>query len=46
MELSELAAKLEDAAGKSDTDTIKGKQDLMMKRYEAVARAIKLTESK
>ena len=46
MELSELAAKLEEAAAKSDTDTIKGKQDLMMKRYEAVARAIKLTASK
>ena len=46
MELSELAAKLEEAAGKSDSDTIKSKNDLMMKRYEAVARAIKLTESK
>ena len=45
MELSELAAKLEEAAGKSDSDTIKSKNDLMMKRYEAVARAIKLTES-
>ena len=43
MELSELAAKLEESAAKSDTETIKGKQDLMMKRYEAVARAIKLT---
>lgn len=46
MELSDLAAKLEEAAAKSDTDTIKGKQDLMMKRYEAVARAIILTASK
>ena len=46
MELSELAAKLEAAANNSDIDTIKGKQDLMMKRYEAVAKAINLTASK
>ena len=46
MELSELAAKLEAAANNSDIDTIKGKQDLMMKRYEVVAKAINLTASK
>ncbi len=43
MELSELAAKLEAAANNSDIDTIKGKHDLMMKRYEAVSKAINLT---
>ena len=46
MELSELALRLEEAAKNSDVDTIKGKHDLMMKRYEAVTKAINLTASK
>lgn len=46
MELSELALRLEEAAKNSDVDTIKGKHDLMMKRYEAVTKAINITASK
>ena len=46
MELSELALSMEEAAKNSDLDTIKRKHDLMMKRYEAVTKAIGLISKK
>jgi len=46
MELSELALRLEEAAKINDVELIKGKHELMMKRYEAVTKAINITASK
>ena len=46
MELSELALRIEEAAKNSDAETIRGKHELMMKRYEAVTKAINLTASR
>ncbi len=46
MELSELALRLEEAAKNSEAGIIKEKHELMMKRYEAVTRAINLTASR
>ena len=46
MELSELALRLEEAAKNNDVELIKGKHELMMKRYEAVTKAINITASK
>ncbi|MBO4908654.1 MAG: response regulator [Lachnospiraceae bacterium] len=46
VELSELALRLEEAAKNNDEGIIKGKHELMMKRYEAVTKAINITASK